>query len=202
MPANLLQRIFALIVLVLSAPFLFISWVIVKLEDGGPLIFKQKRMGKDSSVFILYKLRSMVEGAEAQKEKYLHLNETDGPVFKIRQDPRYTKYGRFLAQTGLDETPQLVNVIRGEMAFVGPRPLPVEEAKRVPGRYKKRMEVLPGITSPWVIKGAHELSFREWMELDLDYVEKKSYLYDLKVAVKTSFLIARSLAREALSFFR
>lgn len=145
------------------------------------ILFKQKRLRKDKKVFEMYKFRTMVEGAEKLKKKYAHLNEVNGPVFKIRNDPRYTKIGKFLSHTGLDELPQLINVFKGEMALVGPRPLPVDEAKRVPKKYERRFSVLPGMTSSWIIKGAHKLTFKEWMDLDLEYVKNKSFFYDLSL---------------------
>ena len=132
----------------------------------------------------------MVDDAEKQKQNILNLNEVDGPVFKIYDDPRYTKIGRFLSHTGLDELPQLINIIKGEMDFVGPRPLPVAEAELVPKKYQERLSVLPGITSPWILQGAHILSFEEWMKSDLAYIKKKSLWYDSIQLTKTFLLIS------------
>lgn len=146
----------------------------------------------------MYKIRTMVEDAETLKEKYRHLNEADDPVFKIYDDPRYTKVGKWLARIGLDELPQLINIIKGEMSFVGPRPLPVEEAIKVPKKYEKRFSVLPGITSPWVVAGTDHSSFERWMERDLEYVKKKSLFYDLKIIIKTAFLIFRLVIENLL----
>ena len=137
----------------------------------------------------MYKIRTMVTGAESLKSKVQSLNEADGPVFKIKDDPRYTKLGKWLALTGLDELPQLWNIVKDEMAFVGPRPLPVAEARKVPKKYQGRFSVLPGITSFWVVAGSHKLSFQKWMELDLEYVERKSLWYDIEIALKTILLI-------------
>lgn len=131
----------------------------------------------------------MVENAENQKSKVKDLNEADGPVFKIRDDPRYTKIGRFLAHTALDEIPQLINIIKGEMVFVGPRPLPIDEAKRVPKKYAARFSVLPGMTSPWVVAGCDHSSFERWMGLDVEYVRKKNFWYDLKTLMRTVRLV-------------
>jgi len=133
----------------------------------------------------------MIDSAEDLKSKIYHLNEADGPVFKIHNDPRYTKFGRFLAHSGLDELPQLGNIIKGEMNFVGPRPLPVEEANKVPKIYEGRFSVLPGLSSLWVIKGTDHSSFKKWMELDLEYVKNKNFWYDLKITVKTIWLLMR-----------
>ncbi len=133
----------------------------------------------------------MIEGAEELQKKYLNLNEASGPVFKIREDPRFTKVGRFLSHTGLDELPQLINIIKGEMALVGPRPLPEVEAKKVPKKYQKRFSVLPGATSLWVIKGSHRLTFDEWMRLDLEYLKKKSLILDFKVLALTGLIVLK-----------
>jgi lipopolysaccharide/colanic/teichoic acid biosynthesis glycosyltransferase len=169
---------------------------LIKLEDGGPLFFKQERIGKGKKTFIMYKIRTMMVGAEELKKKYLHLNETDGPVFKIKNDPRYTKIGKILTRTGLDELPQFVNVVRGEMALVGPRPLPGDEAVKVPKKYQKRFSVLPGITSLWVIRGSHELSFDEWMRLDLKYVKNRSFWQDVEISLLTTTLILKSALKQ------
>jgi lipopolysaccharide/colanic/teichoic acid biosynthesis glycosyltransferase len=191
-----IQRLLALVILILVLPFFSLLWLLIKLEDGGPLFFKQERIGKGKKTFIMYKIRTMMVGAEELKKKYLHLNETDGPVFKIKNDPRYTKIGKILTRTGLDELPQFVNVVRGEMALVGPRPLPGDEAIKVPKKYQKRFSVLPGITSLWVIGGSHELSFDEWMRLDLRYVKNRSFWQDVGISLLTTTLILKSVLKQ------
>jgi lipopolysaccharide/colanic/teichoic acid biosynthesis glycosyltransferase len=187
----MIQRLIALFLLILLLPLWIIFCVFIKIDSKGPCIFKQKRMGKDKKIFTMYKLRTMVWNAESLKKKLMKLNEVDGPVFKIKNDPRFTRFGKVLSDTGLDELPQLVNIIKGEIAFVGPRPLPVKEALKVPKKYKKRFEVLPGVTSPWVLKGQHELNFSKWMELDLIYIKNKSGIYDLKISLATVFLVLK-----------
>lgn len=184
-----LSRILATIIIVLFLPFLLILFILIKVTSRGAFIFKQKRVGKDDKPFWIYKIRTMVEDAESLKSKIQNLNEADGPVFKIYNDPRYIKIGRFLAHTGLDELPQLINIIKGEMDFVGPRPLPIDEAKLIPQKYQKRTNILPGITSPWVLQGAHKLSFKEWMESDLAYMKNKSICYDSVVLGKSFLLV-------------
>jgi lipopolysaccharide/colanic/teichoic acid biosynthesis glycosyltransferase len=186
-----IERLFVFSLLVLSLPVLFLIWLAIKLEDDESVLFKQNRMGKDKKPFVMYKFRTMVVGAEELKGKYLHLNEADGPVFKIYNDPRNTRVGRFLARTGLDELPQFINIIKGEMALVGPRPLPIDEARRVPKKYEKRFSVLPGITSLWVVRGSHQLSFDEWMKLDLQYVENRSPWQDLSIMLLTGLLMGK-----------
>jgi len=155
------------------------------------IFFKQKRLGKDRKPFFIYKFRTMVENAEDLRSRIYHLNEADEPVFKIRNDPRYTKIGRFLARSGLDEIPQLINILKGEMALVGPRPLPVMEANKVPKKYNKRFSVLPGITSLWVVRGADHSSFNQWMEDDIEYIKNKSFWYDLKIIILTIWMLLR-----------
>jgi len=182
---RLLERVFACILLILSFPLLGILYCIVRLDSKGPFLFLQLRMGKDNKPFWMYKIRTMVDNAESLKLKVKSLNEADGPVFKIQDDPRYTRVGKYLSQVAIDELPQLINVIKGDMAFVGPRPLPLAEARNVPKKYAKRFAVLPGMTSEWVTQGAHRLSFKKWMELDCEYVKKKSPLVDLSILVRT-----------------
>lgn len=138
----------------------------------------------------------MAEGAEKMREKYKSLNEVKkGPVFKIYDDPRYTGIGKFFAHSALDELPQLVNIIKGEMSFVGPRPLPVYEATKIPKKYRDRFTVLPGMTSSWIVKGAHQLSFDQWMKLDLDYVKKASFWYDMSIIGPTILLTIQSIIK-------
>lgn len=175
---------------------MFLLFFLIRLTSDGPFIFKQKRAGKGKKPFELYKIRTMVVNAEDLKSKYKKYNQADGPVFKIKDDPRYTSLGKFLSHTGLDEMLQLVNIIKGEMDFVGPRPLPLAEAKKVDKKYERRFSVLPGITSPWIVNGAHNLSFKKWMELDLDYAEKKNIFLDLVIMFKTIVLIIGFIKRK------
>ena len=133
----------------------------------------------------------MVKNAEQLKEKYLHLNEADGPVFKIKNDPRFINgIGKFLARIGLDELPNIFNILKGDLSWVGPRPLPVKEAKKIkPQISKKRESVLPGITSWWIVNGAHSLNFKQWMKLDQKYIKNLNFLTDLQILLKTFYLI-------------
>jgi len=194
---KIMKIILALIILIITSPLLLILFLMIKLSRTGSFIFKQKRAGKNNKPFWIYKIRTMVVNAEALRSQIEDLNEVDKPVFKIYNDPRYTKIGRFLSHTGLDELPQLINIIKGEMDFVGPRPLPVEEARLVPQKYQARFNILPGITSPWILQGAHKLSFREWMESDLAYIEKKSIWYDSIILARSFLLVLSFIYKKA-----
>ena len=188
---RILVFIFAVFVLLISLPLMAVIALLGKLTSKGPVIFEQKRVGKNGEVFIMYKLRTMYVGAEKDRKKYKKLNESDGPVFKIKDDPRFVGIGRFLARTGLDELPQIFNILKREMSFVGPRPLPVYEYKKLKRWQKKRQSVLPGITSSWVINGQHKVSFDNWMKSDLEYVKNKSFIGDLRIIWGTFVLIIK-----------
>lgn len=191
---GMFQKFFAMLLLIVLLPIFIFLFILVRLTTKGNFIFKQKRIGKNKKPFTIYKIQTMVPNAERLKKHYLHLNQANGPVFKIFNDPRYTKIGKILSKTGLDELPQLINIIKGEMAFVGPRPLPVDEANKIPQKYHKRFSVLPGITSLWVVNGSHQLSFKEWMELDIAYVKHRSAWIDLQIALQTIVLILKSVS--------
>jgi len=179
--------IFSLMVLSLTWPLFLIISLLIKFSNPGPIIFKQKRVGKNGAIFTLLKFRTMVKNAQTLKQKYLHLNQADGPVFKIKNDPRFINgLGKFLARSGLDELLNIINVLKGNLSWVGPRPLPVDENEKIDKEIKKiRQSVLPGITSLWVISGAHNLNFKTWMKLDLDYIKNISFTKDLKIIIST-----------------
>ena len=191
----------SLVGVIISLPLFVVFAILIKLTAKGPVFFKQKRLGKNAKMFQLIKFRTMVDNAPSRQWRYRDLNEADGPVFKIRNDPRYTAFGKLLARTGLDELPQSLNVIRGEMSLVGPRPLPVDEAKKLNREQKIRELVKPGITSSWVISGTHSLKFNQWMELDRRYVEKASLLDDLDILMKTALMILKALTKMVLGLF-
>ena len=153
-------------------------------EDDRKRIFSEVLLDSDT-------LRELHEQA-----KYRYLNERDGPVFKIQNDPRFIPIGKVLSRTGLDEIPQLWNIVKGEMAFVGPRPLPMYETKKIEGIYSKRFSVLPGLTSLWVVRGAHQLNFREWMELDIWYVDHRSIQMDLKILLLTVLVLSQFILKQ------
>jgi lipopolysaccharide/colanic/teichoic acid biosynthesis glycosyltransferase len=157
----------------------------VKLYDGGPVLFRQPRAGRDGESFPMLKFRSMVVDAEAQLASVAHLNESDGVLFKIRSDPRVTPVGRFLRKYSLDELPQLFNVLRGQMSLVGPRPPLPSEVDRYGSDDRRRLLVRPGMTGLWQVSGRSELSWNEAVRLDLNYVDKWSMLTDLVIMAKT-----------------
>lgn len=186
-----MQRLIAFIILILISPLLLALFVIVKLTSRGPFVFKQRRAGKNRKPFTIYKIRTMVVDAENLIRQLEDKNEANGPAFKIYNDPRYTKFGRFLAHSGLDELLQLINIVKGEMVFVGPRPLPVKEASGIPNKYESRFSVLPGISSLWVVKGTDHSNFDRWMKLDMEYVKNKSVWYDFIITFKTIELLIK-----------
>lgn len=188
-----IERIIALLLFFALLPVIGILYVVVKLDSKGPFVFKQKRAGKDKKPFTIYKIRTMKVGAERQQKGLMKQNEADGPVFKIRSDPRFTRVGKFLSHCAVDEVLQLVNIVKGDMALIGPRPLPVKEAQKVPKQFDTRFSVLPGMTSSWIAKGAHSLSFLAWMKLDVDYVKNRSAKMDIWIIWKTLLTIIKQI---------
>lgn len=191
---DLLNRVFGLFIFCIVSPIILTIFIILSIFQGWPVFFWQRRAGIHKKPFWMVKFRTMRRGAEEEKKSLAGFNEADGPVFKIRNDPRFTLIGKFLSATGLDELPQLINVIRGEMALVGPRPLPIDEVRKIEKRYAKRFEVAPGLTSSWVVAGTHRVTFKKWMKLDLEYVDRKSLVIDIKIMFQTALgLIERLL---------
>lgn len=175
----------ALILLVLTAPIWLATVVLVRLSGSGPVIFRQTRCGENGRLFTCYKFRTMVDGADDQKADLLHLNETSGPVFKMRHDPRRTPIGGWLRKMSIDELPQLLNVIAGEMSLVGPRPpLPIEVENYTPYEWG-RLTVKPGLTCIWQVSGRSLVGFADWVALDLEYVRRRGFLLDLLLLIRT-----------------
>jgi exopolysaccharide biosynthesis polyprenyl glycosylphosphotransferase len=173
------------LLLILFSPILIIVAALIKLDSPGQAIFKQTRVGRGGRHFTVYKFRTMREGAEFEQQALTNLNEASGPLFKIRDDPRRTKLGRFLRRTSLDELPQFYNVLRGEMSMIGPRPALPSEVEQYQPWHSKRLETWPGITGLWQVSGRSELTFDEMVLLDIYYIENWSPLLDLKIALKT-----------------
>jgi exopolysaccharide biosynthesis polyprenyl glycosylphosphotransferase len=177
--------------LVLLSPLFLAVAIAVRLDSPGPVLFRQKRVGADEKVFVCYMFRSMQRDAEVRQAVLEDLNEVEGPAFKIRDDPRVTRVGRFLRRWSIDESPQLVNVLKGEMSLVGPRPLPVRDFLRMEESHKGRLGAVPGMTGYWQTSGRSDLSFEEMVRLDLYYIENWSLSFDLKIILKTLGTVLR-----------
>lgn len=173
------------ILIILSLPLWLIIPILIKKDSPGPVFFCQERIGKNGRRFIMYKFRSMVVDAEKMQEKMRPLNEVDGPAFKMKKDPRVTRFGKFIRRTSLDEFPQLFNVLKGDMSMVGPRPPIFEEVLQYRLWERKRLSVVPGITCLWQVSGRSELKFNEWMKLDIQYIENWSFTLDFKILMRT-----------------
>jgi exopolysaccharide biosynthesis polyprenyl glycosylphosphotransferase len=176
---------FAAITLLLAIPLLAFIALVIKLDSPGPVLFPQERVGKNGRRFTIYKFRSMVEGAEGQKAALEVLNEADGPLFKIKDDPRRTRLGKWLRKRSLDELPQLYNILRGDMSLVGPRPPIPTEVAQYKEWHKRRLEVSPGLTGLWQVSGRSGLTFDEMALLDIYYIENWSLGLDAKILIQT-----------------
>ena len=175
--------------LILLSPLILIVSMLIKLESKGEVIFKQKRVGLNGKEFYMYKFRSMVINAEELKEQLESQNEMSGPMFKIKDDPRITKVGKFIRKTSIDELPQLINVIKGDMSLVGPRPSLPKEVNKFEQWMMERLEVKPGLTCIWQISGRNNIDFEDWMKLDIKYVRERSLVLDFKLIFKTIFVL-------------
>jgi exopolysaccharide biosynthesis polyprenyl glycosylphosphotransferase len=182
---RVMDIVLSALLLVLLFPFMTLVAILIKLTSKGPIIYRQVRCGLYGRRFVLYKFRSMKDGAEDVLWEIKHLNEMDGPVFKMRNDPRVTPLGRFLRRSSIDELPQFWNVLKGDMSLVGPRaPLP-EEVREYSRWQRRRLSVKPGITCLWQVSGRNEIDFHEWMKLDLQYIDNWSLLLDVKILLRT-----------------
>ena len=172
--------------IILLSPLLIIVAIAIKVEDPkGRVFFSQQRCGKDNKLFPMYKFRSMVSNAEELLEELKAQNEMDGPVFKIKEDPRITKVGKFIRKTSIDELPQLFNVLMGDMSIVGPRPAITHEVAEYNDYQKQRLLVKPGLTCIWQVSGRNSIGFDEWVDMDLEYIEKRNLWMDIKLIFKT-----------------
>ena len=177
----------SLLALIVLSPFLLIIYILILIDDpkASP-VFRQKRIGRHGKEFTMYKFRTMVANAEQIRGELADKNEMDGPVFKIKEDPRITKIGKFLRKTGIDEILQLVNVLKGDMSLVGPRPPLPEEVSEYDDYQKLRLVVTPGLTCIWqTTKERNDVSFEEWVNMDIDYIEHRTMLLDIKMIFKT-----------------
>jgi exopolysaccharide biosynthesis polyprenyl glycosylphosphotransferase len=188
------DRAAALALLILASPVLLVIAALVRLAPNGrgPAIFRQERVGKNGRPFVLYKFRTMHVDAQARLAELRALNDTDGELFKMRKDPRVTAVGRWLRRFSLDEIPQLVNVLKGDMSLVGPRPPLASEVAGYPADMRRRLVVKPGLTGLWQVSGRSDLSWEESIRLDLTYVENWSLAMDLAILARTVSAVIRS----------
>jgi exopolysaccharide biosynthesis polyprenyl glycosylphosphotransferase len=183
---QLLDIFISSLLLIMLAPIFLIVAILIKLDSTGPVFFVQERVGLNKRRFRMYKFRTMAGDAEKRQSDLESLNEAEGPVFKIKNDPRVTRLGRFLRKASIDELPQFLNVLKGDMSLVGPRPLPIRDYQGFDQDWvRRRFSVRPGITCLWQINGRSSVSFQEWMELDLHYIDHWSFWLDVKVIAKT-----------------
>lgn len=186
---RVIKRIFDIVAsalgLILLSPLFLIVAYLIKKEDGGPVFFVQERTGLNNKPFKMYKFRTMCENASEMHKFLLEQNELDGPAFKMKEDPRITQIGKVLRRTSIDELPQLLNILKGEMSVVGPRPLPVYETAQMTEFQNTRHLVKPGLTCYWQVMGRTEIPFEEWMELDQKYLQKRSAATDIGLIVMT-----------------
>jgi lipopolysaccharide/colanic/teichoic acid biosynthesis glycosyltransferase len=187
--ANSLKRLLDVAVagaaLVATSPIFLGTAVAIKLDSPGPVFFRQTRVGKWGTTFGCYKFRSMYIDAEKRKADLAARNEADGPIFKIRNDPRITRVGRIIRKLSIDELPQLINVLRGEMSLVGPRPALPREVAQYEFDQLGRLDAVPGITGLQQVSGRSDLSFKRWVELDIQYIAEQSFLKDVEILLKT-----------------
>ncbi len=187
MVKSVIDRVGAAILLLLSSPFFLLAAAGIRLTSPGPIIFRQKRAGKNGKPFTMFKFRTMETDAEMRQAELAAFNQMVGPVFKVARDPRVTPFGRWLRKCSIDELPQLVNVLKGSMSLVGPRPLPIYEVEKFENAaQRRRLSVKPGLTCLWQVSGRNEVKdFREWVRLDLKYIDNWSIWLDLKILLKT-----------------
>lgn len=189
---ELFDLFFSVLVLFSAAPLLALIAILIKAEDGGSIFFKQERIGQNGRRFKVYKFRTMVMNAEDLLAQLAEKNEADGPAFKIANDPRITKIGRFLRKTSLDELPQFYNVLKGEMSVVGPRPPLLKEVQKYERTQQRRLSMKPGITCCWQVWGRHHVTFNEWMQMDLDYIDNWSIKLDMKIIFATVLVVFKA----------
>ena len=179
----------SLLIIILFSWLYLILAILVKCTSKGPIIYKSQRVGKDGKLFTFYKFRSMRVGADQELDSLLDQNETGGITFKIKNDPRITKFGKFLRKTSLDELPQIFNVLNGSMSFVGPRPALPREVEQYNDYQKQRLLVKQGLTCIWQCSGRSDTTFDEQIEMDLEYINKRGFWFDIWLMIKTFFAV-------------
>lgn len=186
---RILDILITIIAMILLSPVLLFATMGIKLTSKGPVFFRQRRVGLNGRQFTLYKFRSMYVGSEIRRRELDRQNEMNGPVFKMKRDPRVTRFGRFLRKFSIDELPQFINVFKGDMSVVGPRPPLPEEVNMYESRYRRRLCMKPGITCIWQVSGRNKIDFDEWMEMDLRYIDTFSLWLDFKILFRTVFVV-------------
>jgi exopolysaccharide biosynthesis polyprenyl glycosylphosphotransferase len=184
--------VFSLVGGILALPLSLLIAIVIKLDSPGPVFFKQTRIGRNGEPFQCYKFRSMVDGASTMRQELGELNEASGPLFKVRNDPRRTRVGRSIRRFSLDELPQIINVMRGEMSWIGPRPNLPDEVEQYQEWHKKRLTVSPGITGMWQVSGRSDLTFDEMVLLDIYYVENWNLAMDMGILLRSIPAIVRA----------
>lgn len=182
---RLLDVVVAIVLAILLSPVLLIAAIAVKLTSPGPVIYTQRRSGLGGKPFVIFKFRTMVVGAEKRQQELRMFNEQDGPAFKLTRDPRVTRIGALLRKTSIDELPQLWNILKGDMSLVGPRPLPVAEQDGCEQWQRHRLNVTPGLTCIWQVKGRSTVSFADWVRMDVEYIRRRTILHDLSILCGT-----------------
>ena len=182
---RIIDIVCALIGIILLSPVMIIVGIWIKLDSKGSIFFIQERVGQDATGFMMYKFRSMCVDAEYLLEKLQDKNEMVGPMFKIKDDPRITKVGKLIRRTSIDELPQLFNILKGEMSIVGPRPSLPKEVAQFTLFQKQRLVAKPGLTCYWQVRGRSDVSFQEWMEMDVQYIEERNTIIDIGLIFKT-----------------
>lgn len=194
MTKRLMDVLLSSVAILLTLPIMIFAAVMIKLDSPGPVLFVQDRIGYNKRIFRCFKFRTMGKGAEKKQAELEARNEMDGPVFKIQNDPRITRVGKWLRKTSIDELPQFFNVLRGEMSLVGPRPLPMRDFRNFGEAWlNRRCSVLPGLTCTWQIMGRNNITFDKWIQLDMQYIDNWNLYADLKILIKTIPVIIRGV---------
>lgn len=188
--------LFAVLLLFVTAPLFLLLSLLVLSTIGYPIFFSQLRVGKNKKTFTIYKFRTMYTGADKDKSKHTQLNEAPAPMFKASYDPRFVGIGRFLSRSGLDELPQLINILKGEMSFVGPRPLPVAEAQKLPSNWNFRYAVLPGIFSEWSLSSDRHTSLASWKSLEIKTLKLQSVGDEISLITKNVTQLLKYILRD------
>ncbi len=182
---RIMDIVLSITLVILTAPIMLIAAIAIKLTSPGRIIFRQKRAGRYGKIFTMLKFRTMVDNVDNEDDILNHPDGQNGPVFKLKDDPRITKIGKILRRTSIDELPQLINVLKGDMSIIGPRPLPLNQVRFDTLAERARLSVKPGITGLWQVSGRADLPYEEWIQLDLYYVAHRSLRLDLWILLKT-----------------